>query len=153
MKGTDCFKKLFISRRIYLYLSIMLMAGIALMVISSIQKKTQSDVLMTVSNSNVSVSYDNRDYDKYESKLISILNRVEGVGDIDVILNYISADEKPSVFNETKKNTEEYTSLQVSGVIIVARGGDNIYISKILKETVSNYLGIPIHKVTVLKMK
>lgn len=45
------------------------------------------------------------------------------------------------------------TEPQIEGIVIIAEGGDNIYIVKDIKEAVAALFNVPSHKIKVMKMK
>ena len=69
-----------------------------------------------------------------EGKLKRCLSKVEGVGDVDVIVTYDSGGKTPE------------------GVIIVAKGGDNGTVATEITNAIEALLGLPAHKIKVLKM-
>lgn len=109
---------------------ILLLIGIIMLVISIPTSKKSSSVNL----------YNGFDYtaDEEEScletKLKRCLSKVEGVGEVDVIVTY-----------ESDGKTAE-------GVIIVAKGGDNGTVVTQITDAVEALLGLPAHKIKVLKM-
>ena len=109
---------------------IILLIGIIMLVISIPTSKKSSSVNL----------YDGFDYTAddeesgLETKLKRCLSKVEGVGDVDVIVTY-----------ESDGKTAE-------GVIIVAKGGDNGTVVTQITDAVEALLGLPAHKIKVQKM-
>lgn len=68
-----------------------------------------------------------------EEKLKNILSKVEGVGEVNVMVK-INEDES------------------IEGVIVVAGGGGNGTVSASITSAIEALLGIPAHKIKVLKM-
>lgn len=68
-----------------------------------------------------------------EQKLKNILSKVEGVGEVNVMVK-INEDES------------------IEGVIVVAGGGGNGTVSASITSAIEALLGIPAHKIKVLKM-
>jgi len=96
-----------------------------------------------------------------ETKLINILEKVDGVGDVDVMIYYNtqsdksfnkSSDESYGVIFGTQNDSKNNHINTIEGVIIVAECENDIKLN-VIKSTVSDILGIPIHRVSVLKMK
>lgn len=168
-KSINIIKELIISKKIYVYLIITFILGVLLMISGEKNeinfKETSAPVL--------SEDYVSDDYASIEKnierELIDILKKVEGVGDVDIIINFGSTPEKvPLVESSTQgagkiisvtdgSKSEPYILTEISpkikGVVIVAQGGNDINVSTILKNAVSGYLDIPVHKINVLKMK
>ena len=105
--------------------------------------KTSAEVSQTYTQANQST----------EDKLKKILSKVDGVGEVDVFINYKDNSETSDssvLFNERQKNN--YDKNKVEGIIIVAQGGGDAKIISMIRNSVSESFGIPIHKVVVLKM-
>lgn len=119
--------------------------------------------------------------DETEKKLEEILTKVEGAGKVKVMITYSQSSEKVAA-QEVKKeessdgeeNKTSYESTYVLknssdggneevvlteympctlGVLIVAQGGDDIYVKEALSSAVQALLDVPAHKVEVLKME
>ena len=107
-----------------------------------------------ISKETIASIEDNKDKkcDDLESKLKKVLEKAEGVGDVDVFISYKNKDEdlkQSTIFN--KENS--YHSSKIVGAIIVARGGGKPEIVSMIRNSVSETLDIPLHKVIVLKME
>ena len=131
--------------------------------------KTQSSEILSVQR------------DENEKKLEEILSAVKGAGKVKVMITYSQGAEKIAA-QETKRdekddgeNTESsYESTYVlkdksdggteevvlteympcaMGVLIVAQGGDDIYVKQALSSAAQALLNVPAHKVEVLKME
>ena len=168
MQQTSIIKNIILDRKVYVYLFIMLCTGILLMLIKKPASIKQSTDAVPANSPNISYE-ENINHDSNEYKLINILKKVEGVGNVDIIINYVSTPEKVPLVETSSQNHEKIVSKtegsktepyivtelnpEIEGVVVVAEGGNNINVSNILKTTVSAYLGVPMHKVNVLKMK
>lgn len=76
------------------------------------------------------------DYDVYmEQRIEKLLGEVEGVGKVNVMVTMGQTDEKT-----------------VEGVVIVAEGGGNGLVASNITSALEALLGIPAHKIKVLKM-
>ena len=76
------------------------------------------------------------DYDVYmEQRIEKILSQVDGVGKVNVMV--------------TLENTDDTA---IGGVVIVAQGGDNGSVVSNITSALEALLGIPVHKIKVLKM-
>lgn len=109
---------------------ILLLVGIIMLVISiPTSKSNDSDGLY----SGYAIETDNEE-SELESKLKRCLSKVNGVGNVDVIVTY------------------ESDGKTARGVIIVAEGGDDGVIVTQITSAIESLLGIPAHKIKVLKM-
>jgi len=122
---------------------IVLLIGILLMVIAIPVKDESkgSNSLVSSQNSNEFYSDWLKEYDSditsystfLEEKLKNILSKVEGVGEVNVMVK-INEDDS------------------IEGVIVVAEGGGNGTVSANITSAIEALLGIPTHKIKVLKM-
>jgi len=150
-----------------IYLIFALIVGIAMIFIANrTGEERKSD--------DVELHYDEKVTDDLpkentEMELEKILSEMSGAGKIKVMISYESSDEKlvlkdldgtggenTVMFSgSSEKEPFIYKSLspQIGGVIVVAEGGGNIEIKSTIADAVSTILGIPLHKVKVLKMK
>ena len=112
-----------------------------------------------------------------ERRMAEILSKVEGAGDVDVMLTYRQTEEKSIAHNETREESGETlrteqtailledgdgatqplvlteTSPVVEGVVIAAQGADQPAVAAALNQAAQALLDVPAHKVAVLKMK
>ncbi len=123
---------------------IVLLIGILLMVIAipikDESKNNNSFVGLQDTNNDMYTNWlkdYNSDITSYstfiEEKLKNILSKVEGVGEVNVMVK-INEDES------------------IEGVIVVAGGGGNGTVSASITSAIEALLGIPAHKIKVLKM-
>ncbi len=123
---------------------IVLLIGILLMVIAiPIKDESKNNNSFVGSQDTNSDMYTNwlKDYNSditsystfIEEKLKNILSKVEGVGEVNVMVK-INEDES------------------IEGVIVVAGGGGNGTVSASITSAIEALLGIPAHKIKVLKM-
>ena len=110
---------------------ILLLVGIILLVISIPTSKKSSSSLSSSGYDSILTDSEQSDL---EGKLKRCLAKVEGVGDVDVIVTYDSGGKTPE------------------GVIIVANGGDNGTVATEITNAIEALLGLPAHKIKVLKM-
>jgi stage III sporulation protein AG len=108
---------------------IILLIGIIMLVIS-IPTSGTTGVVSSIGVTDVSGG----DESEIEAKLKRCLSKVKDVGEADVIVTY------------------ESDGKTVCGVIIVAKGGDNGTVVTQITEAVEALLGLPAHKIKVLKM-
>lgn len=116
-----------------------------------------------------------------EQRMAEILSKIEGAGEVDVMLTFRTGEEKiiakeekteeSSTQGEESIRREEAVVLtedsrgntapvilmentaQVEGVVIVAQGGDNAVVCNALNAAAQALLNVPAHKIAVLKMK
>ena len=112
-----------------------------------------------------------------ERRMAEILSKVEGAGQVDVMLTYRQTEEKNIAHNETREESgetlrTEYTAILledgdgateplilteispvVEGVVIAAQGADSPAVAASLIQAAQALLDVPAHKVADLKMK
>ncbi len=107
-----------------------------------------------------------------ESRLTETLNKVEGAGKVSVVINVESGmqtvlamktivtenssgktvEESPLIVNgETVTIKELYP--EITGVLIVAEGADNIVVYRKLQQATTSLLNVNVNKIEILKMK
>ncbi|MDF2941782.1 MAG: hypothetical protein K0S01_640 [Herbinix sp.] len=175
------------------------MAGILIILLSfpgifnskkSTEDNKQNANTELVQNDTNTTSYDVNTYrTEMENKLESILRKVSGIGEVEVMITLKASEEKvplkdnPSTqesLNEvdgeggsrTNSNvkSEESTVLvpnedgnsepyiikviepEIEGVLVIAEGGDDVYIKMDIMETAEVLFDVPAHKVKVMKM-
>lgn len=115
-----------------------------------------------------------------ERQLASILSKVEGAGEVEVLITYATTEgkivlenTKTSTFSngDEKKIDEEITAVimegtggdmspyvlieeapKVEGIIIIAQGGDNKVVCQALHSGVQAIFDVEAHKIAILKM-
>ena len=109
--------------------------------------------------------------------MAEILSKVEGAGQVDVMLTYRQTEEKSIARNEVREESSDNlrtentailledgdgatqplilseTSPAVEGVVIAAQGADSPAVVAALNQAAQALLDVPAHKVAVLKMK
>lgn len=112
-----------------------------------------------------------------EQRMAEILSKLEGAGQVDVMLTYRQTEEKTIAHNESREEsgdtlrTEQTAVLLededgrtaplvlmeaypvVEGAVITAQGADNPAVAAALNQAAQALLDVPAHKVAVLKMK
>ena len=112
-----------------------------------------------------------------ERRMAEILSKVEGAGQVDVMLTYRQMGEKTIAHNETREEDGERLRMEqtavllegedgatapviltenspiVEGVVIAAQGADQPKVAAALNQAAQALLDVPAHKVAVLKMK
>jgi stage III sporulation protein AG len=186
----------------FLWLIVVALAGAALMIINSflnvkvvdpIQSERASPQPASQSAFSSSISKDKsafHDYETaYQSELKEILQKIVGVGDVEVLVTIESTEEvtvdknyKDSQSMTTERDTNgatrnisevsrsgEVVVYQVSGnqqplmlkmikpkirgVIVVAKGAENLTVKKMITEAVERGLDVPPHRISILPRK
>lgn len=112
-----------------------------------------------------------------ERRMAEILSKVEGAGEVDVMLTWQQTEEKTIARNESREENGESlrteqnavlledrdggteplilseTAPMVEGVVIAAQGADSPAVAAALNQAAQALLNVPAHKVAVLKMK
>ena len=112
-----------------------------------------------------------------ERRMAEILSKIQGAGQVDVMLTYRQTEEKTIAHNETREENGETlrteqtailledgdgatqplvlteTGPVVEGVVIAAQGADSPAVAAALNQAAQALLDVPAHKVAVLKMK
>ena len=156
MNITKLINDICLGKKIYLYLSALLIIGISLMVTSNNKNIIFKETYTNINNDNTHSANDS--YSDFEQKLCNTLSKIDGVGEVEIFINYnMETTDKnnkaKSVFGVNDISNDEPRYNNIEGVVIVAQGGGNAEIINLLRNTVSNVLGIALHKVDVLKMR
>lgn len=132
---------------------VILIIGIAIIVISSAvsdgEPKSEVEAVQTVTQ-----------YYGEEEKLSEILREIDGVGEVSVMISYISTIEKDIVRDgdsgravtsggDVVVKREVYP--EVKGVVVIAEGADEPKVRKSLKEAVIAVTGVGANRVQVFK--
>ena len=80
-----------------------------------------------------------------EEKLEDLLSKVEGVGEVRVVLMTGENSDSQSFYSSGKET--------VTGVLIAAQGADNSVVSRNIVEAVMALFQVDAHKIRVMKMK
>lgn len=157
---------------------------------SKSSNSSSQDNIKVEQNDTNTTSYDTNTYiTKMENKLQNILRKVDGIGEVEVMLTLKSSEKQvplkdtPSTqesLNEVdgeggsrtdnSVQREESTVLvtnedgnsvpyilqelepEIEGVVVIAEGGDDVYIMKNIIEAAEVLFDVPAHKVKVMKM-
>lgn len=146
------------------------LTGVILIVLSN---KASFNTTKEISSSKAEDTDKNTyDYTTEENSIEILLEKtvsnIKGVGKCDIIIKYNSSPEKvivydiqnndrSAIFESSNGNESPFIIKEktpgIEGVIIVCEGGDNEKVKNTLTETVSDFLGISLHKVKVCEMK
>jgi len=112
-----------------------------------------------------------------EQRMAEILSKVQGAGQVDVMLTYRQTEEKTIARNETREEDGESLRMEetavllededgatapviltetgpiAEGVVIAAQGADQPMVAAALSQAAQALLDVPAHKVAILKMK
>lgn len=146
------------------YIYIILLIGIAFMLFAGggDEKKTEEMALPMEINE--------------EKELEEIVSKINGAGDVDVMITYYSGAEKALAYETQEDKTQQDTGSEssinkkavmadgepvviknlypkVKGVVVVAEGAGNIQVKKEIQDAVKTALDVAVHKVCVLEKK
>lgn len=141
---------LILSKKIYIILVLTFLCGILMINYNNDRFIAKEKTVKT--NANTSQVF-NESNQTLEYKLRRILGKVDGVGEVDVFINY--KDNTETIGSNVMLNNQERKKSDkkmVEGIIIVAQGGGDAQIISLIRNSVSESFGIPLHKVVVLKM-
>lgn len=141
---------LILSKKIYIILVLTFLCGILMINYNNDRFIAKEKTVKTNANTSQVFNESNK---TLEYKLRRILGKVEGVGEVDVFINY--KDNTETIGSNVMLNNQERKKSDkkmVEGIIIVAQGGGDAQIISLIRNSVSESFGIPLHKVVVLKM-
>jgi stage III sporulation protein AG len=154
-------------------LLVVFVVGITLMLVSNFSKSDSAN--KKVQNNENICYYDQKNIKK---ELEQILSKIDGAGDVEVMIVFdnsyeriVAKDSKSSVTEDSEKNTrnvdtstvvtkkgnEQYPFVikeiypDVRGVLVIAEGASDAKVKSEIKNAVKTVLGVSIHKVEVLK--
>lgn len=143
-------------------LVVILLVGVLLLIIaipSKEEKKEEEETDAQVRE------YKEDDWEtEIQSRLQEVLTKVEGVGKTDVFITFedtgekvVEKDETDTVFSkDSQGNQTPYLTSEkypkISGVVIVAQGGDNPQVIRNIQEAVEALFQVEAHKIKVMKM-
>lgn len=139
----------------YRYVLVVLLAGIALMLLPAGTKEEEQPVIQAPQTADM------------ETRLEQILSRIDGAGEVAVMLTeacgsetiyQTDGEEKKTVLITDSDRTEQglirTTQPPVyQGAIVVCRGADSAAVRLAVVEAVANVTGLGTDKITVLKME
>ena len=110
----------------------------------------------SIKSENISGNYENYAHDM-ENQLKRILEKIDGVGKVDVMVTvvgteeYIYAEEEKIKTGEKQALLKKIVSPEISGVVIICEGGDSNIIKERVYNTISAVLNISSQKIYVTK--
>ncbi len=84
-----------------------------------------------------------------ESKLSDVLSKIEGIGNINIMITLESSEE--NIYSDNDNEPSSIKTPLVRGVIVVCDGGDNIIVKEKVINAVSGVFGISTTRVSVIK--
>ncbi|MCD7771707.1 MAG: hypothetical protein LUH23_06445 [Oscillospiraceae bacterium] len=159
----DKFKeKLRLTSKQLIYLSVAVLSVLLILTLNSFESEDEE-----VSDSETIPDVSSEYAEKLKHELEEIISKIDGVGDVTVMLtiessaSYVYTQDIEKDELETKSETviignkealiERIDNPQVSGVLIVCTGGDRAVIQEQVIKAVSTVLDIPTNKVYVAK--
>lgn len=162
-KLSDAFKK-------YRYALIVLLIGLILMVVPSVNRNedTASKKYIETTKSSVEI---------LEDKLSALLSKVQGAGDVEVILTIAAGEEVIYQTNDDNSKSDTSTSQNINtvtitdaernqtglikqvrsevyqGAIVVCRGADDPTVRLVIVDAVCRITGLGSNCISILKMK
>ena len=95
---------------------ILLITVIAINAILSEDKEEEETVVNTIENNNVKLEASNEDL---ETRLEDILSKINGVGKVEVLINYSETEQVVAMYNENKKETATEEQDESGGTRII----------------------------------
>lgn len=146
-------------------LGVLLLVGLLLLVIA-LPTRQGNENTNTEENTQVTdQSLQEQDWQtKMEKRLVEVLEQVQGVGKAEVFLTcegtqekVVEKDEAETVYErDSRGNQTPYVSSeiypQVTGVLVVAQGGDDPVVIQNIQEAVQVLFQVEAHKIKVMKM-
>ncbi len=118
--------------------------------LSNVEGVGKTKVMITIKSTGEKVILKERPYSKSTSSETDSeggKRDTEEITQSEVVVYIEGSDgsKTPYVMKETEP--------QIEGIVVIAEGGDNIYIIKDIKEAVAALFDVPSHKIKVMKMK
>lgn len=156
--------KLISSKKIHTYIIIVFILGVILLLLP--EKNKYKNIIKPESNKSNIKSYTEIENSE-EEKLKYILSKVDGVGEIEIIINYSYSKKNNTntsdienndissyvISGHPNSNSYDYDNPDILGVVVAAQGAENEYIVSLLRTSISEYLCVPLHKISILKLK
>ena len=146
-------------------LGVLLLVGLLLLVIALPTRQENENTITEENTQETDQSLQEQDWQtKMEERLVEVLEQVQGVGKAEVFLTcegtqekVVEKDETETVYErDSRGNQTPYVSAeiypQVTGVLVVAQGGDNPVVIQNIQEAVQVLFQVEAHKIKVMKM-
>lgn len=161
-------KKLRIDRK-YLYPALILLLGLALLLIPSGSKRSETETAPEVTESGFSLS-------EYTREMETLLCQVQGAGEVHLLLSLDTDGETAYLYDRTESVSgdsgqtqletvlthedgnqlpvvEKRTYPKFRGAVVVCSGADEAAVTLRVKEAVSCLTGLGMDRITVLKLR
>lgn len=146
-------------------LVVILLAGLLLLIIALPVKDREGEETEKTPSEEVQEADGGQDWqEKMEERLTRVLEQVKGVGKTEVFLTcestekkVVEKDENDTVYEkDARGNQSPYVTTEVypkvTGVLVVAQGGDDPVIVQKIQEAVEALFQVEAHKIKVMKM-
>ena len=146
-------------------LGVLLLVGLLLLVIALPTRQENENTITEENTQETDQSLQEQDWQtKMEERLVEVLEQVQGVGKAEVFLTcegtqekVVEKDETETVYErDSRGNQTPYVSAeiypQVTGVLVVAQGGDTPVVIQNIQEAVQVLFPVEAHKIKVMKM-
>lgn len=146
-------------------LGVLLLVGLLLLVIALPTRQENENTITEENTQETDPSLQEQDWQtKMEERLVEVLEQVQGVGKAEVFLTcegtqekVVEKDETETVYErDSRGNQTPYVSAeiypQVTGVLVVAQGGDDPVVIQNIQEAVQVLFQVEAHKIKVMKM-
>mgnify|MGYP005748863765 FL=1 len=146
-------------------LGVLLLVGLLLLVIALPTRQENENTITEENTQETDQSLQEQDWEtKMEERLVEVLEQVQGVGKAEVFLTcegtqekVVEKDETETVYErDSRGNQTPYVSAeiypQVTGVLVVAQGGDDPVVIQNIQEAVQVLFQVEAHKIKVMKM-
>ena len=142
-------------------LGVLLLVGLLLLVIAL---PTRQENENTITEENTQETDQGLKEQDWQTKLVEVLEQVQGVGKAEVFLTcegtqekVVEKDETETVYErDSRGNQTPYVSAeiypQVTGILVVAQGGDDPVVIQNIQEAVQVLFQVEAHKIKVMKM-
>ena len=146
-------------------LGVLLLVGLLLLVIALPTRQENENTITEENTQETDQGLQEQDWQtKMEERLVEVLEQVQGVGKVEVFLTcegtqekVVEKDETETVYErDSRGNQTPYVSAeiypQVTGVLVVAQGGDDPVVIQNIQEAVQVLFQVEAHKIKVMKM-
>ena len=146
-------------------LGVLLLVGLLLLVIALPTRQENENTITEENTQETDQGLQEQDWQtKMEERLVEVLEQVQGVGKAEVFLTcegtqekVVEKDETETVYErDSRGNQTPYVSAeiypQVTGVLVVAQGGDDPVVIQNIQEAVHVLFQVEAHKIKVMKM-
>ena len=146
-------------------LGVLLLVGLLLLVIALPTRQENENTITEENTQETDQGLQEQEWQtKMEERLVEVLEQVQGVGKAEVFLTcegtqekVVEKDETETVYErDSRGNQTPYVSAeiypQVTGVLVVAQGGDDPVVIQNIQEAVQVLFQVEAHKIKVMKM-